>query len=832
MGRFRSFMNKLTCGLGHGIGNIFTRNQRHSYDDIHVHHCERDNSTNQSSIPLRRQHEAPFHSYELPFSTTSDDDMAQFFRDDIHNEDVRHITFMRSHSSVDNLRSHSPVSSFSGYSGFHSYSSGYSATCSSSSGYSGSHSSSSGYSGSRSSSSGYSGSHSSSSGYSGSRSSSSGYSGSHSSLSGYKMGQPASPVPLNSPNNQQCPSPVLSPSHPPLQERASIRDEILMAALSCLMHPQNCRIPNCSCKSLQDRYRELFQQNPSYLPHKPAAETCKRECQLNAYPRERKHKLHLTLSSQNFINETHPHYQLTNKSHIRVTKPPLQHQHSKECDLTPHYEIAPKFPQAAAADSPVDKKFRSDPTYEDCKPPLFLREISVSAENIPALCLNDCPLTPTPLWEGRTLASSPMRLKSRRWSMQKTTLKTVKEYSQSTDTLETNESNTSSRSTSLEKIGSVGDGELQPATAKHKHSSSSALLCHSKRGKLSSPCHHSNGSKQGSPVPPNLSQVPSHKPIGHERGKSTSPFSLKPTEYKKEAPVLPNLSLENSGGSSWYKCAKSASLVPSNLSGYSMGNPVSLNAPLVNPSGHKMGRSTSPVPLQPNRYMMKGASSPVPSNTIRYKREEPAHLQPSFMNASGSNGYKKERSASPVPLNSSNNQQYPSPILSPSHPPLQERASIRDEILMTLVSCLLHPQNCQIPNCPCKSLQDRYRELFHQIPSYVSHKPASPDSPNSFIKNPRYYNRYDCKRKQSASPIPSYLSGYKGGESGYESTTETIQSNPSTPTRRWFHESGYKSKGNLNPNSGSLARKTHGLKLQRQAEIDIVTPKTVTETLV
>ena len=345
MGRFRSFMNKLTCGLGHGIGNIFTRNQRHSYDDIHVHHCERDNSTNQSSIPLRRQHEAPFHSYELPFSTTSDDDMAQFFRNDIHDEDVRHITSMRSHSSVDNLRSHSPVSSFSGYSGFCSYSSGHSATCSSSSRHLGSHSSS---------------------GYSGSHSSSSGYSGSHSSLRGYKMGQPASPVPLNSSNNQQYPSPILSHSHPPLQERASIRDELLMTVASCLMHRENCQIPNCPCKSLQDRYRELFHQNPSYVPQRPAAETSKRECQPNTDPRERKHKLHLTLSSQNLINETHPHYQLTSKSHIRVTKPLLQHQHSKECDLTPHYEIAPKFPQAAAADSPVDKKFRSDPTYEDC----------------------------------------------------------------------------------------------------------------------------------------------------------------------------------------------------------------------------------------------------------------------------------------------------------------------------------------------------------------------------------------------------------------------------------------------------------------------------------
>ena len=116
------------------------------------------------------------------------------------------------------------------------------------------------------------------------------------------------PLPMNpDTTDQQHSSPTPSPSHPPLQERASIRDEILMTVVSCLMHRRNCQIPNCPCRSLQDRYRKLFHQNPSYVPHKHAAETCKRECGPNADPRERKHQLHLTLSSQNLNKETHPH---------------------------------------------------------------------------------------------------------------------------------------------------------------------------------------------------------------------------------------------------------------------------------------------------------------------------------------------------------------------------------------------------------------------------------------------------------------------------------------------------------------------------------------------
>ena len=262
------------------------------------------------------------------------------------------------------------------------------------------------------------------------------------------------PFPMN-PSDQPPPS----PSHPPLQEWTSTPDEILLTVVSCLMHRRNCQIPNCPCKSVQERYRELHRQHPSYHPHQHAAETCKRECGPNADPGGRKHQLHLTLSSQNLTRDTHPHYHLTTKSHIRhvMPKPPLKRQRSRSCDLTPSRESPPEFSPVAVApaDGAEVDGFYSDPDY---KPP-YLREISISADNIPALCLNDCPLTPTPLREFRTLISSPMRSR-KRWSIPKTPLKSVQEKQASTETSETDNSNTSSRSGSHEHLATGSDSEL------------------------------------------------------------------------------------------------------------------------------------------------------------------------------------------------------------------------------------------------------------------------------------------------------------------------------------------------------------------------------------
>ena len=605
MRRFGSFMNQLTCGLGHGIANIFTRNQQHSYIDIQTHHSDCDDSTNQSSVPLWRQHGVPFVSSELPFNSTDDEDMADFFRDDIHAEDVGHFPFVRSHS---------PVSTFSGYSGLRSSSSGYSGLRSSSSGYSGSRSSSSGYTELRSSSSGYSGSHSSSSGYTGLHSFSSGYSELHSSSSGYSEStyHPSSPnlapdFKSHMPGFQQTPCGSLDDlpqngnkmfhHHPPLSISHQIRthyrkskrssvyshqtdyhtpssnpfpsipDDVIQTVLSCLLHSSNCQIPNCPCKLVQLRYRELLQKQPNQISNTLDTRAT------NIYPRECKHQLHFTLSSQNLNSETHPHYHLTSKSHIRqVTKPPLQR---KRSNLTPVCEAVPEFSQAATAGLPDEKQFYHDPTYEEFKPPLLLKETSISAENIPSLCLNDCPLTPTPVREGQTLEFSTIHLRSRRWSMPKTDLKTVKENSQSTDSLETIESNTSSQSSSLEKTGSLLDGKLLSRIPRPKHSGGFV------------PCQH--------PRRRSISPVPS-LPSGYRRGESASPVPPYPSAHST-SPILLNPSEYKHGQSVWQ--------YPSYPIGYKTGEAVPYQGRYKrkqSTSGYKRKKSVSPVPLSPSGF--------------------------------------------------------------------------------------------------------------------------------------------------------------------------------------------------------------------------------------
>ena len=258
------------------------------------------------------------------------------------------------------------------------------------------------------------------------------------------------------------------------------------------MHRWNCQILNCPCKLVQERYRELFWQHPRYHTHEHAAELCKRECGPNTDPGEQKHQLHLTLSSQNLTDDTYPHYRLTKKSHICrvIPKPPLVRQRSRSSNPTPSHEFTSLVAPADAVAAPFSEcsevdGFYSDPAYEDYKPP-FLRGISISADNIPALCVNDCPLTPTPLKEFRALISSPIHSRPRRWSIPKHS--------------ETNESNTSSRSGSYEHLASVSDSKWHSERTGQKRTCSPTpseykKVTSSRSVDLTPSCPQQNGNK-------------------------------------------------------------------------------------------------------------------------------------------------------------------------------------------------------------------------------------------------------------------------------------------------------------------------------------------------
>ena len=119
---------------------------------------------------------------------------------------------------------------------------------------------------------------------------------------------------------------------------------------------------------------------------------------------------------RNKLMEEHPHYKYCpwrrkfdihqSRGMTRV----LQRKHSRSVDLTPVVEQPESnattpavFPEAAKglipsrlfspAITPSGEQFRvlSPTTPSVTQPPVLLREVSLSADNLPSLCLNDCP---------------------------------------------------------------------------------------------------------------------------------------------------------------------------------------------------------------------------------------------------------------------------------------------------------------------------------------------------------------------------------------------------------------------------------------------------------
>ena len=219
---------------------------------------------------------------------------------------------------------------------------------------------------------------------------------------------------------------------------------------------------------------------------------------------------------------------------------------------------------------------------------------------------------------------------------------------------------------------------------------------------------------------------------------------------------------------------------------------------------------------------MGGGGSPVPLSTIGYKREELVPSHPSFMNPSASNGYRNERSVSPVSVNSSidnpryyngygyRREQSTSPV--PSHPGVYKRGESGYES---------HP-----------GVYKRGESGYESHPGVYKRGESGYElHPGVYKREESGYESHPGVYKRGESGYESHPGVYKRGESGYESRAESIQSTPPTLPRRWCNESGYESDGHSNPNSGSLARKAHEARLQRQIEIDVAPPKQVTETL-
>ena len=163
---------------------------------------------------------------------------------------------------------------------------------------------------------------------------------------------------------------------------SSISDEILRHVVGCLMHRQDCQIPHCPCRDVQQRYHELLIKDVSATQEPPKPPP---------YDNKKQH-LHLSLSQQNLNSNEHPHWHLHTKSHIRRTrKAPLLRQRSKSVDLTPIIEMR-EMPaiEKHLTPTPIDKKRvlhrgrnpthqqGRNPTHQQGRNPTYLQEFGYS----------------------------------------------------------------------------------------------------------------------------------------------------------------------------------------------------------------------------------------------------------------------------------------------------------------------------------------------------------------------------------------------------------------------------------------------------------------------
>ena len=227
---------------------------------------------------------------------------------------------------------------------------------------------------------------------------------------------------------------------PPLQSHFITKNDLMNVKLA-LLHNKHCQIPSCCCHKV----RELI-ESQDFRPNYSSGSNRRR----------RPPNLSLMSEEHNRNPNLHPHYHLTTKSHLRRVSKLATTDHRRArakslTDLTPLTEVPEtptKTPAVGGSIVPttpvyVPRKGITEQTTEDDTKLHLLREISISADNIPALCWNDCPLTPSPVEESRhLLAKDPSKARKRR-SLRSTKPK-LKCIRETTSSIESDDSRTSS----------------------------------------------------------------------------------------------------------------------------------------------------------------------------------------------------------------------------------------------------------------------------------------------------------------------------------------------------------------------------------------------------
>lgn len=318
---------------------------------------------------------------------------------------------------------------------------------------------------------------------------------------------PASSIQHQSPHLQPH-SYVIPAAHHPQPHYIS-RNDLLTVELA-LMHNRHCQIPGCCCYKVREimesrGYRPAPYDSPEMgsisssgtsgsgssrgprVNHRQQSSTdSDSDYGSGSDRRSRPPNLKLLRDDINRNPNLHPHYHLTTKSYLRrvSSQHAVDHRRSKSLsDLTPVTEMPET--QTPAKTPAVGGSIKQDTPVYDCKPtlgedvtkqtarddyschpghPALLREISISADNIPALCLNDCPFTPSPLKEGREqLSLNPNRTRRRGTSFKRGSLRNVQSklgtVNEKTSSVETDDSNTSSHSSHTDTAVKLSDND-------------------------------------------------------------------------------------------------------------------------------------------------------------------------------------------------------------------------------------------------------------------------------------------------------------------------------------------------------------------------------------
>jgi hypothetical protein len=307
------------------------------------------------------------------------------------------------------------------------------------------------------------------------------------------------------------PSSVISGSwHSGLQ--SSISDVNLLTVLNCLMHNKECEIQGCPCRQLQGRYQHLLaglvplqqmksperKKSPEHKRRRPSellvSSSTESDSDVPVPSSSRRTKMRLKLTDE---RKLHPHYHMSTHSHHvgKAASNVDSHRRSRSLsDLTPITELretpTPMVGGAIKAGTPIhcgrilgvgENATLLGPTKEELlqhtaltprsisSPPLLM-DVSLSENNIPVLCLNNCPLPPSPMKKGKARLDDLSRHNSN-----KLPLKPLQEVGNVT---ETDDSNTSSRSDSPEATKSShsdDNDEVVPHQNRINQSSSYAV---------------------------------------------------------------------------------------------------------------------------------------------------------------------------------------------------------------------------------------------------------------------------------------------------------------------------------------------------------------------